>query len=923
MSELRVLSTGIPGVDRILRGLLPGDNIVWQVSSIQDYLHFAQPFAKFAADRSLNLVYFRFASHEPLLDESAFPRMRVCRPDPRAGFEPFIAEIHAIIKQNGRGGYYVFDSLSELTEHWYSDRMLGNFFMLTCPYLLDMEALAYFAVIKGEHSRNALYPIHTTAQIILDTYNRDGIRYMHPLKVQQRYSPTMHMLHEERGELFVPVTNSAVNSDILSFSPFRSGDDAFEEMDRWNRLFAEARAFLESDKPDGVSEPDDFGEPGDRACGSCSGGHWQETLLSMAVTRDEKMRALAREYLPVRDLLEIGRRMIGTGLIGGKSTGMLLARAVIARNAPGLAARLERHDSFYVGSDVFYTYMVVNGCWWIRHQQKDIDAFLSVAEYARRVILTGSFPGDIVRKLSDMLDYFGQSPIIVRSSSLLEDNFGNAFSGKYESVFCPNQGSRETRLENLLTAIKTIYASTLSEKALHYRSRLGILDKDEQMPLLIQRVSGDLHGSRFYPAAAGVGYSYNPFVWDPEIDPESGVLRIVYGMGTRAVDRSDTDYTRIASLGCPEKRPETGIDEIRRYSQRLVDLLDLEANQLVSVRFDDIADSVSNEEIELLTAAEPAGKSTSTGWLSQFDGMNFGPTYGVSSGATFSASGASYSAGRFISFDGLFQNTPFAQDMRLALKTLEKAYTHPVDIEFTVNLTGGGAYRVNIVQCRPFEARRSNSFTLDAPGSFDGSPAGQFSGSSSGSKPPLVLMESSVGTVIGRSREVRPDRIIFVPPQAYADLPVNLKYQTARTIGLLMKQSQEGQNVVLAGPGRWGTTTVFLGIPVTFSEISGAACVCEIVQMSENFIPDVSLGTHFFNDLVEFDILYLALYPGRSGTVFRPESLLYLPNRFSELLSDAESRKLENVIRVIDLPPGNLVLGADTLAQKWRLSFFD
>ena len=507
--------------------------------------------------------------------------MRVCRPDPRAGFEPFIAEIHAIIKQNGRGGYYVFDSLSELTEHWYSDRMLGNFFMLTCPYLLDMEALAYFAVIKGEHSRNALYPIHTTAQIVLDTYNRGGVRYIHPLKVQQRYSPTMHMLHEERGELFVPVTNSAVNSDILSFSPFRSGDDAFEEMDRWNRLLAQARDSSDSND-----------------------SHWQETLLSMIVTRDDKMRALAREYLPVPDLLEIGRRMIGTGLIGGKSTGMLLARAIIARNAPDLATRLERHDSFYVGSDVFYTYMVVNGCWWIRHQQKDIDAFLSVAEYARRVILTGTFPADIVRKLSDMLDYFGQSPIIVRSSSLLEDNFGNAFSGKYESVFCPNQGSRETRLENLLTAIKTIYASTLSEKALHYRSLLGILDKDEQMPLLIQRVSGDLHGSRFYPAAAGVGYSYNPFVWDPEIDPETGVLRIVYGMGTRAVDRSDSDYTRIASLGCPEKRPETGIDEIRRYSQRMVDLLDLEANQLVSVRFDDILASVSREEKKLLTAFE-------------------------------------------------------------------------------------------------------------------------------------------------------------------------------------------------------------------------------------------------------------------------------------------------------------------------------
>ncbi len=93
-----------------------------------------------------------------------------------------------------------------------------------------------------------------------------------------------------------------------------------------------------------------------------------------------------------------------------------------------------------------------------------------------------------------MLDYFGQSPIIVRSSSLLEDNFGNAFAGKYDSVFCVNQRPREKRLEDLLSAVRTIYASTMSERALMYRARRGILDRDEQMGLLVQRVSGSQQG---------------------------------------------------------------------------------------------------------------------------------------------------------------------------------------------------------------------------------------------------------------------------------------------------------------------------------------------------------------------------------------------------------------------------------------------
>ncbi|MBN2812091.1 MAG: hypothetical protein JXP39_09390, partial [Spirochaetales bacterium] len=333
MSELRMLSSGISGVDRILRGYLPGDNIVWQVPSIDEYRRFVEPYARFALDRSIPVVYFRFASHEPLLSGELHPGVRVCALDPRDGFESFISEIHSTIKQNGRGGCYVFDLLSELTSHWYSDRMLGNFFMLTCPYLLDMEALAYFAVIKGEHSRNALDPIHATAQVILDTYNRNGVRYIHPLKVQQRYSQTMHMLHEERGEDYVPVTNSAVNSDILSFSPFRSGDDAFEEMDRWNRIFSEARECRESNRG-----------------GEAEIRHWQDVLLSMAVSRDDKIRLLAKEYLSVSDLLDIGRRMIGTGLIGGKATGMLLARSIVSKNAPELASVLERHDSFYVGA---------------------------------------------------------------------------------------------------------------------------------------------------------------------------------------------------------------------------------------------------------------------------------------------------------------------------------------------------------------------------------------------------------------------------------------------------------------------------------------------------------------------------------------------------------------------------------------------
>jgi hypothetical protein len=118
-------------------------------------------------------------------------------------------------------------------------------------------------------------------------------------------------------------------------------------------------------------------------------------------------------------------------------------------------------------------------------------------------------------QFAEMLDYFGQSPIVVRSSSLLEDSFGSAFSGQYESIFCANQGSPQERLEAFLAAVRHIYASAMGRDALLYRAQRGLLDRDEQMALFVQRVSGAAYGRLFFPQVAGVGLSFNPFAWHP------------------------------------------------------------------------------------------------------------------------------------------------------------------------------------------------------------------------------------------------------------------------------------------------------------------------------------------------------------------------------------------------------------------------
>ncbi len=852
------LSTGLAGLDGLLKGLIPGDNIVYHVADVEDYRPFVDPYCGYARNSGQKLIYFRFAKHEPLMDGDG---AEVVELEPADGFEAFITGIYRTIERTGRGGYYVFDCLSDLAVDWYSDQMLGNFFMLTCPYLFDMEAIACFSVLRGHNSSHATVPIATTAQVVIDVYRHDGRLYLHPQKVQQRYSATMYMLHAMDGEQFTPVTNSATTAEILASVPWDRSGWAGRELGMWDRTFMEAEEVL-----------------ADPEVGSSRSGEAREylrRLISMAISRDERFIALVEKHMRLGDVLTVAKRMIGTGLIGGKSAGMLLARAILESADRRWGELLEKHDSFYIGSDVFYTFLVRNGIWWVRQKQKDLDRFLEGAETARHRMLTGSFPEYIVRQFQDMLDYFGQSPIIVRSSSLLEDNFGNSFAGKYESVFCANQGSRHKRLEDFLSAVRTIYASTMSERALTYRAQRDILDRDEQMALLVQRVSGSHYGSLFYPQIAGVGFSFNPYVWSDQINPKAGMLRVVFGLGTRAVDRSDDDYTRVVALNAPRLRPESNFDQVRQYSQRRVDVLDLQANQLVSTKFTDVVAASPQLPIDIFASQGEQMSAESIGQAGQ-------------------------AASAVLTFEKLFADTGFIADMRDMLRTLQEAYSNPVDMEFTANFLAGSAYKVNLLQCRPLQVKGGGVIT-EPPSDI----------------PKESLILEAHGAVIGQSRLSKIDRLVYVESAVYGQLPVKERYAVARLIGRLAHlPTPAGGSLMLLGPGRWGTTTPSLGVPVRFADIHTASVICEIVAMREDLVPDVSLGTHFLNELVEMDILYLALFPSREDNLLNKDFFAAAPNKLAELLPDAaEWAQAVKVIDAADLDAA-VTLNANTLRQK-------
>jgi hypothetical protein len=199
--------------------------------------------------------------------------------------------------------------------------------------------------------------------------------------------------------------------------------------------------------------------------------------------------------------------MIGQRL-GGEVRRLLLA-APSFRGRPDGPSGLRKHDSFFVGRRLLH-HLVRNGAGSRGREQRNPGTYLSGAAAARERVRAGTFPSFIVKQFVSMLEYFGQSPIIVRSSSLLEDSFGNAFTGKYDSVFCPNQGSPQERLETFLAAVRDVYASTMSEDGFS-TGRTGGLSTGTSRWRSWSAVVGRPSGDHVLPAGGpGWGFPNNP-----------------------------------------------------------------------------------------------------------------------------------------------------------------------------------------------------------------------------------------------------------------------------------------------------------------------------------------------------------------------------------------------------------------------------
>ena len=858
MAAFDRVKSGIPGLDKALDNIRLGDNVVWNVTNLNEFSYFVNPYVKQAKKDNRNLIYIRFATHPPLIEmteedlillkkEENNPDTEFCMIErdgikiymvnPYNQFETFTLEVHRIIEKEGFDAFYVFDCLSDLQAVWSTDLMMGNFFKVTCPFLFDLDTVAFFPIIRGRHSYDAIAKIRETTQLFLNVYSNSPEEvYVTPLKVWNRYSQTMflgHKFNPQTGFVKVLQDGQEVSKYYKTINSNKYQDG--RTLDSWERYMIEVR------------RKHDEGENIDDEC---------DKICELMMTKDEKMLSKIKEYFTFEDYITIYDRRVGSGLVGGKTCGMLLARKIIEKNCPDIYNDIfEPDDSFYIGTDLFYTYIVSNDLWDLRVKQRTKEGYYKYGKELEEALKNGVFSDEIKKEFIHILDYFGQNPIIVRSSSFLEDGYGNAFAGKYESVFCVNRGSLEERLAAFEEAVKIVYSSTMNISALEYRKLNDLDDTDEQMGLLVQRVSGSYHGDYLFPTAAGVGFSYSPYSPLPNMDNSKGMLRLVMGLGTKAVDRTKKDYPRIVNLDKPEVTMTKDIKEKHRYSQHYLDVIDLKNISLHDIPIDEGLDVIPRYSKNVMVEHDREAER-----MFRDRGQ---PREIV-----------------FVNCEGIVKNHEFIDVMKRILNTLEIAYDYPVDIEYTVNVGENKSFNINLLQCRPLQVSVNNE-AIEMPENQN-----VF----------FHIKESSMGM----SRKSEIDIICYVDPHKYYEYPYAQKSSLSHIISDVNAYCKNNdKTALLIVPGRIGTSSPELGIPVVFADISHFTAILEEAYSDVGYMPELSFGSHMFQDLVEAEIYYGALFENEKRIEFNRDMIFDYPNILNDINPNLND-EIYDMIQVID-----------------------
>ena len=587
-------------------------------------------------------------------------------------------------------------------------------------------------------------------------------------------------------------------------------------------------------------------------------------LINHFISNQLPFIGIAKRYITIRDVGDLSNRIIRTrrrpGRIGGKAAGMILAHRILVprleKGDPELEKYVRIPESWYINTGIFSDFIDSNELFHFHAQKyKTREDIEKEYEHIAELFKNASFPEDVVDTFRNVLEEIGEHPLILRSSSLLEDNFGLAFSGKYDSVFLANQGDIETRLIEFIWGLKRVHMSTYGPAPILYRKNNDLLDFDEKMSVIVQKVVGRKFGKYFFPFSAGVGFSFSSYSWSTRIKKEDGVMRMVMGLGTRAVDRIGEDYPRMVHLSHPKLRPEANASDIIKYSQKIVDVLNLETGNVESKNFQELMAQVNHPDLFYALSENRDGHLAAP--MFKQDRVNL--------------------SNSCITFDNILEKTALPKLMKKVLRLLEDAYGRPVDVEFAFDDN-----TLYIVQCRTLSVAEDREITMPEDVSEDR----------------IVFRNNKI--ISGGSVE-NLEYLVYVDPKAYSKLETyEDKLEIGKVVSRINKQ-MENKRYALFGPGRWGSNDINLGVKAGYEDINHTLVLGEVAFKGDGSTPEVSYGTHFFNDLVESGIVHVAIFPDDENCFFNED--FFLNPSFNQLDTFCpEDAKWASVVHVIHIP---------------------
>ncbi len=572
----------------------------------------------------------------------------------------------------------------------------------------------------------------------------------------------------------------------------------------------------------------------------------------------------ARKHLDIEDLHQLLQRVIvapeSQGRLGSKSAGFFLASQILRRTKEGrgTALRFGVPKTWYISSDMMLYFMRYNNVDEIIGQKyKQLERVRLEYPHVVEMFRQSTFPPELMNGLSAALEDLGDTPLVVRSSSLLEERMRCSFAGKYKSVFVGNQGTMTQRLAELMRAVAEVYASNFGPDPIEYRQKRRLEDFSEQMGVMIQEVVGARVGSYFFPAYSGVALSRNDFRGSPHLKAEDGVVRIIPGLGTRAMERTGQERPVHIVPGCPSFRARKSVEDAVRRAPKKIDVINLETNGLETVELQLLLKDYGDEYpgVERVVSVYEEGEIRPR----ERRELRFGEDHLVAT------------------FDGLATRSPFAPQIRRLLETLEEKLGGPVEVEFASD-----GEEIYLLQCRP------RSFVAAAcPAPIP-------------KNVPMDKIVFSANRYVSNGRVSDITHIVYVDPAACDALEDASHHEAVEQAVRRLNQMLPKRQFIIMGPGsRCARGNGGGGRAIGYSDISNAAVLVEMVKTGEEDEEALCLGVDLLDDFLESDVRYLPIFPEDGRTRFNELFLRRSPNLLAEILP--EYAFLADAVRVIDV----------------------